>query len=216
MKEDVKNTIKTINSNKLAVVPTDTILGIVCNAFDRDTVFKLYKVRNRSLSKPCIVLLSSVDCIFSKFYISKDRVLKNILGILWNDGLNNVEKKIELGKTSFENILKKIDLNRNVSVVLNCPSEKYSHIHLKTNTIAFRVPSVKNLNGMFIREVLAKTNPIIAPSANLEGKKFSKNIADANKYFGNKVSCYIENLDYLDENASHVIQYNNKVWKVLR
>ena len=68
---------------------------------------------------------------------------------------------------------------------------------------AFRLPSPKPL-----RNLLLKTGPLIAPSANPEARLPSKNIEEAKEYFGNSVDLYIDGGE-LKNKASRLIKLNN-------
>ena len=74
-----------------------------------------------------------------------------------------------------------------VSVVLPCPLKRFLYIHRGTKTIAFRVPKPN-----WLRKLLANTGPLVAPSANIEGKPPAKTIQEAKKYFGGKVDFYVD------------------------
>lgn len=74
-----------------------------------------------------------------------------------------------------------------VSVVLDCLKEKFAYLHRGTKTLAFRVPTQPAL-----RDLLSKTGPLIAPSANIEKFPQSESIEDAKAYFGDKVNLYID------------------------
>jgi len=74
-----------------------------------------------------------------------------------------------------------------VSVILDCSNESLLYLHRGTNTLAFRLPGVLEL-----RELLRKTGPLIAPSANLEKFPQSESIEDAKKYFGDVVDSYLD------------------------
>lgn len=52
---------------------------------------------------------------------------------------------------------------------------------------AFRLPASGKL-----RELISKTGPLMAPSANLAGAPPATTIAEAKNYFGNKVDLYID------------------------
>ncbi len=54
------------------------------------------------------------------------------------------------------------------------------------NNIAFRLPAKKSLI-----EILKKTGPLVAPSANPEGLMPAENITQAKKYFGSNVDFYL-------------------------
>ncbi len=72
-----------------------------------------------------------------------------------------------------------------VSVILPCASKKFEYLHRGTKTLAFRVPASARL-----RAFLAKTGPLVAPSANIEGERPSRTIAEAKRYFGDGVEFY--------------------------
>jgi L-threonylcarbamoyladenylate synthase len=75
-----------------------------------------------------------------------------------------------------------------VTVVLPCRADrKFIYIHRGTKSIAFRLPASAPL-----RALLRKTGPLIAPSANIEGKPPALTVAAAKKYFGGKVDFYID------------------------
>jgi L-threonylcarbamoyladenylate synthase len=72
-----------------------------------------------------------------------------------------------------------------VSVVMPCPSRKFAYLHRGTKTLAFRVPE-----PAWLRMLLKKTGPLVAPSANIEGEAPAKTIAEATRYFGAKIEFY--------------------------
>lgn len=74
-----------------------------------------------------------------------------------------------------------------VSVVLPCADEKWQHLHRDTGTIAFRLPHVPEL-----RALLRETGPIIAPSANPQGKPPAETIENAKSYFGDAVDFFVD------------------------
>lgn len=73
-----------------------------------------------------------------------------------------------------------------VSVILDCDSSKFKYLHRGIKSIAFRFPKNKKLI-----EILKKTGPLIAPSANPQGLKPAENIVQAKKYFGDNVDFYL-------------------------
>ena len=72
-----------------------------------------------------------------------------------------------------------------VSAVLPCLDKKFAYLHCGTKTLAFRLPKKREL-----LKILSISGPLVAPSANREGQTPSKNIAQAQKYFGKNVFYY--------------------------
>ena len=72
-----------------------------------------------------------------------------------------------------------------VSVILKCPSKKFAYLHRGTRSLAFRMSDVPRLHVM-----LAKTGPLVAPSANFEGGPPARTITEARRYFGDRVEFY--------------------------
>ena len=73
-----------------------------------------------------------------------------------------------------------------VSVVLPCRTSTFKYLHRGTKTLAFRLPALKSLS-----DLLKKTGPLVAPSANREGKPASITIEEAQGYFGNNADFYV-------------------------
>ncbi len=85
------------------------------------------------------------------------------------------------------------------------------HLTLGGNTLAVRIPK-----GGFIRSLLVALNrPLVAPSANPEGKPPATSVEEAIKYFGDKVSLYIDG-GRLKSNPSTIIKLEDKGYRVLR
>jgi L-threonylcarbamoyladenylate synthase len=60
MKKDWQKGIKILKEGGIAIIPTDTLYGMVASAFDKKAIEKIYKIKNREKDKPLIVLISSV------------------------------------------------------------------------------------------------------------------------------------------------------------
>lgn len=73
-----------------------------------------------------------------------------------------------------------------VSIVIPSNSKKDLHyLHKGTGSIAFRLP-----DNVFLQELIAKTGPLVAPSANPEGMPPATNIKEAMRYFSHNVDYY--------------------------
>lgn len=74
-----------------------------------------------------------------------------------------------------------------VSVLLPCASKKFSYLHRGTQMTAFRLP-----RPLWLRNLLKETGPLVAPSANIEGKASAKTIREAKNYFGTQADFYVQ------------------------
>ena len=147
-----------IKKNKIGIIPTDTIYGIAASAWSKKAVERAYKIMKRNPKKPFIVLIGSIQDLVL-FNLKLDIATRNILKKLWP------------GK---------------ISVILPVPSKKFSYLHRRTKTLAFRVPKKTSLI-----KILRKTGPLISTSANPQGKKPAQTIAEAKKYFESSVDFYM-------------------------
>lgn len=68
--------------------------------------------------------------------------------------------------------------------------------------ISFRIPNVPELC-----DLLLKTGPLIAPSANPEGLPPARNIPQAKEYFGDSVDLYVDGGE-ISGKASRIIKLN--------
>lgn len=74
---------KILKEGGVAVIPTDTLYGLVASAFDKKAVERIYRIKNRGKDKPLIVLISSPKDLekfgikgnFPKIFIPKVSVL---------------------------------------------------------------------------------------------------------------------------------------------
>ena len=120
---------------------------------------------------------------------------------------------LKLFKIKLDNFSKRV-LNRvwpgKVSVILPCRAKNFSYLHRGTQTLAFRLP-----DKTWLRNLLKKTGPLVAPSANPEGLVPAKNIKEAKKYFGKKVDFYAGG-KRPDKLPSTLIQIKNRDIIILR
>lgn len=140
-KKAVKVAITALQKGGIGILPTDTLYGLVGRAENKKAVARIRKLKQRSVSKPFIILISSLRDL-EKFKIKLDPESKKILEKVWPGP---------------------------VSVALS-------------PKLSFRWPK----NKMLV-EIIKKTGPLIAPSANPEGLSPASTIAEARNYFGPEV-----------------------------
>lgn len=158
------------------------------NIWNDENLIKVLK-RNGVVVMPTDTIYGMVgraenEAVVRRIYSIRKRNLKKPCIILIGD-INELEKFSVFPTEEQKNIIK--NFSSPTSFILDCPDEKFAYLHRGTKTLAFRLPTSPEL-----RELLLKTGPLIAPSANLEAKPLSKNISEAKKYFGNLVDLYID------------------------
>ena len=90
-----------------------------------------------------------------------------------------------------------------VSIILDCQDDSFTYLHRGTKTLSFRLPYLESL-----RNLLMKTGPLIATSANPENFPPAKSIKEAKNYFGDLVDLYIDG-GILGGKHSKLIRLNN-------
>lgn len=98
-------------------MPTDTIYGIVGQALNKNTVERIYQIRQRNPNKPCIILVSS----FQK--------------------LENFSVNLTIEQ---ENKIKEFS-DKPTSIIFDCPDDEFFYLHRGTKTLAFRLPQEEEL-----------------------------------------------------------------------
>lgn len=96
------------------------------------------------------------------------------------------------------------------SIILPTIDEDFFYLHRGGGTIAFRLPDKENL-----RELIQKTGPLVAPSANIEGKSPAQTIEQARKYFGTDVAFYIDGGELIGK-PSTILEFNGKDMRIIR
>ena len=64
MKEEIKNCVNVLTNGGIILYPTDTILGIGCDATNEEAVKKIYELKKRSKNKALIILISEYANIY--------------------------------------------------------------------------------------------------------------------------------------------------------
>lgn len=91
-----------------------------------------------------------------------------------------------------------------VSIILECPNlfKEMSYLRPLNKTLAFRTPKEK-----WLKALLNKTGPLVAPSANPEGLPPAQDINQAKNYF-NKLDFYCD-AGTLKSKPSKIIKFEN-------
>jgi L-threonylcarbamoyladenylate synthase len=106
-----------ITHGGVAIIPTDTLYGIVASAFDPDAIDRIYDLKQRNPDKPLIVLISDIAQL-EQFGVVVSSELEGRLHAYWPGAY---------------------------SIILPVIDEQFEYIHRGTNGIAFRYPDSQEL-----------------------------------------------------------------------
>lgn len=111
--------INCLNNGGVAVLPTDTLYGIMARASDKQAVERVYKIRGRAPDKPCIVLAAGI-------WQMNDTSL-------WSPMHEQLAKKYWPGP---------------MSLVTPVTDQTPAYLHRGTHTLAYRVPEYAELRKL--------------------------------------------------------------------
>lgn len=81
-----------INNGELAIVPTDTVYGIIADATNEEAIKKVYMAKRRSFSKPLIIMVSSIEML-KKYVKNISDVEKKLIEKYWPGRLTILFKR---------------------------------------------------------------------------------------------------------------------------
>ena len=61
--DEINDICKLLNNDKVIICPTDTIWGLSCSVMSEDATKKIYRIKNRAIGKPFILLVSDLDML---------------------------------------------------------------------------------------------------------------------------------------------------------
>ncbi len=134
-KKGIENASQIINQGGIAIFPTDTVYGIGCNPYNKDSVKKIYKIKSRDISKPFPVLVYSKD--IAKKIVFIDEFTNKIVERFWPGSLTIILKLKD------ENLKK--SLNVTDKIAIRVPNHKCTLELLKKCN--FLVGTSANISG---------------------------------------------------------------------
>lgn len=96
------------------------------------------------------------------------------------------------------------------SIILPTIDEEFEYLSRGTDSIAFRLPDEQEL-----LDILSVTGPLVAPSANIEGKPPAKTVEEARRYFGDNADFYYDGGE-LDGHPSTIMRFDGDEPLVIR
>ena len=173
---DLDVVIKTLKEDgKVIAIKTDTVYGLVCNAFDKKATDKIYHIKNRETRKPLSIFIKSADEV--KKYVDEANLtsyVKKIMEKYWPGALTIVFKKKD---GSFDNITSGV------------------------SSIGIRIPNDKDL--LYILDNL--DFPLAQTSCNISGEKEYKNADEIRKKLGDLVDLIADGGEVKDNIPSTIL-----------
>ncbi|MGC9031496.1 MAG: L-threonylcarbamoyladenylate synthase [Minisyncoccia bacterium] len=157
LKEILKDIEEKLNKRKIIVYPTDTVYGLISNAFDKKCVNLIFKIKKRPTNKVLPIFIKNFKTAEDFFILNKDQ--KKLI------------KKYLPGKVTF---IVKVKENK----------KKYfpDGVITKDGKVGFRIP-----NFIFLNKLLSRLKfPLTSTSANISGNKDLLDIKEVIKEFKNK------------------------------
>ncbi|MGN1371917.1 MAG: L-threonylcarbamoyladenylate synthase [Candidatus Coprovivens sp.] len=112
---DINKLVEVINSGGLAIVPTDTVYGIIADATNEKAIKKVYEAKRRDYSKPLIIMVSSIEMLY-KYVDGVSELEKRIINKYWPGKLSILFKK--------SNILPSCINSKGDSIAIRYPDNK--------------------------------------------------------------------------------------------
>ncbi|MGH1566332.1 MAG: L-threonylcarbamoyladenylate synthase [Nitrosopumilus sp.] len=104
----IKKVSQVVKQGGIAVFPTDTVYGIGCNPYNKNSVKKIYDIKSRDVSIPFPVLAYSTE-IAEKITLF-DEFTKKIVERFWPGPLTIILKLTD------ENLRKSLNLNEKIAI----------------------------------------------------------------------------------------------------
>ena len=89
---DIEKLVNVINDGKIAVIPTDTVYGIIGDATNVDVIHKVYEVKKRDYSKPLILMVSSIEML-ERYVDNINELEKKLINKYWPGKLTILFRK---------------------------------------------------------------------------------------------------------------------------
>ena len=140
-----KLAVKLLKANKVGVIPTDTLYGLVGSAMKPEVVELIYKIKGRFYLKPFIVLIGA-ELELLKFGIILSNQVEELVRQLWPGP---------------------------VTIVLPSPLVNFRYLDRGKHTIAFRLPANEKLRK-FLLATGPLVAPSANPAGKLPASNFKE------------------------------------------
>ena len=184
---DLDIIIKTLKEEgKVVAIKTDTVYGLVCNAFDKKSTDKIYRIKNRERRKALSIFLKNTSEV--EKYVDEDNLtpsVKRIMEKYWPGALTIIFKKRD---DTFD------DITQGVS------------------GIGIRIPNDNDL--LYVLDNL--DFPLAQTSCNISGEKEYKNADEIREKLGDLVDLIVDGGEIKDNMPSTILSVECNETIILR
>lgn len=92
---NINEIVDVIKAKQLAIVPTDTVYGIIGDALDEAVIHKVYEAKKRDYSKPLILMVCDISML-KKYVLEINDLEQRLIERFWPGKLTILFKKNEL------------------------------------------------------------------------------------------------------------------------
>lgn len=89
---NIERLVNIISVGEIAVIPTDTVYGIIGDATNLDVVHKIYEVKKRDYSKPLILMVSGIEML-ERYVEGINKLERKLMDKYWPGKLTILFKK---------------------------------------------------------------------------------------------------------------------------
>lgn len=147
---------------KVVAIKTDTVYGLICNAFDREAVAKIYRLKQREKKKPLSIFVKDIDSI--RPYIVDENLTKrnvNIMEKYWPGALTIIFKKKD---------------------------DMFSYLTEGSSGIGIRIPN----DSYLLELLELCDFPLAETSCNISGEGPYKNADEIREHFGDSIDLIVD------------------------
>ena len=174
------------DKGKVVAIKTDTVYGLVCNAFDKLAVQNIYKIKNRETKKPLSIFVRDIS------QVDKYAETKNL-----TEYSKNLMKKYWPGK---------------LTIVFKKKGNELDHLLSGFDSIAIRIPNDDTLLDILNKIDF----PLAQTSCNISGEKEFISAKEIKLAFGDKIDLIVDGGVLSDNKPSTIISVEHNEPIVLR
>ena len=171
--KEIVNVLKT--PAKVVTIKTDTVYGLICNAFDKEAVDKIYKLKSREKKKPLSIFVKSISDIDK--YVDKANLTKENVSIMekyWPGALTIIFKKKD---------------------------NAFSHLSDNMDGIGIRIPD----DSLLLEILDMCDFPLAETSCNLSGEAPYENASILKEKFGDSIDLIVDGGPVVNTRPSTVV-----------